>query len=70
MIVDRPVDAGTAVGTSIRAVGRNPVGVLSWGLRVAGLLILGSLPLFIGLAIVLPVLGYATWHLYTRMVER
>jgi len=70
MVVDRPVDAGTAIGTSIRAVGRNPGGVISWGLRVAGLLILGSLPLFIGLAVVLPVLGYATWHLYTRMVER
>ena len=70
MVVDKPVDAGTAVGTSIRAVGRNPGAVASWGLRVAGLLILGSIPLFIGLAVVLPVLGYATWHLYTRMVER
>jgi uncharacterized membrane protein len=38
--------------------------------RVAVLLILGALPLFMGLAVVLPVLGYATWHLYTRMVER
>jgi uncharacterized membrane protein len=37
---------------------------------VAGLLFVGSLPAFMGLAIVLPVLGYATWHLYTRMVER
>ncbi|AQR62920.1 hypothetical protein BZG35_15610 [Brevundimonas sp. LM2] len=70
MVVDRPVDAGTAVATSIRAVGRNPGAVASWGLRVAALLLLGCLPLFMGLAVVLPVLGYATWHLYTRMVER
>ncbi len=70
MAVDRDVDAGTAVGTSLRAVSANPGTVASWGARVAGLLILGSLPAFIGLAVVLPVLGYATWHLYTRLVER
>lgn len=70
MVVDRPFDAGTAVGTSVRAVTRNLPVVAGWGLRVAALLVLGSLPLFIGLAVVLPVLGYATWHLYTRMVER
>jgi uncharacterized membrane protein len=70
MVVDRPVDAGTAVGTSVRAVSANLLTVASWGVRVAVLLILGALPLFMGLAVVLPVLGYATWHLYTRMVER
>lgn len=70
MVVDKPVDAGTAVGTSVRAVSANIPTVASWGLRVAVLLVLGSLPLFIGLAVVLPVLGYATWHLYTRLVER
>jgi uncharacterized membrane protein len=70
MVVDKPVDAGTAVGTSIRAVSANIPTVASWGVRVAALLVLGALPLFVGLAVVLPVLGYATWHLYTRMVER
>jgi uncharacterized membrane protein len=70
MVVDRPVDAGTAVGTSVRAVSANLLTVASWGVRVAVLLILGALPLFMGLAVVLPVLGYATWHLYTRRVER
>jgi uncharacterized membrane protein len=58
------------VTTSIRAARENPAATASWGLRVAGLLALGCLPAFIGLAIVLPVLGYATWHLYTRLVER
>lgn len=70
MVVDKPVDAGTAVRTSIAAVRRNPREVFGWGLRVAGLLVLGTLPFGIGLAIVLPWLGYATWHLYTRLVVR
>lgn len=70
MVVDRPVDAATAVGTSVRAVSANLPTIAAWGVRVAFLLLLGSLPLFIGLAVVLPVLGYATWHLYTRLVER
>jgi len=70
MVVDRPVDAPTAIYTSIRAVRANPSVTAAWGFRVAILLVLGALPFFIGLAVVLPVLGYATWHLYTRLVER
>lgn len=70
MVVDKPVGVDVAVETSIRAVAANPRVMASWGLRVAGLLVLGCLPAFIGLAVVLPVLGYATWHLYTRLVER
>jgi uncharacterized membrane protein len=41
-----------------------------WGLVVSGGLVLGSLPLFVGLIVVLPVLGHATWHLYRKMVPR
>jgi uncharacterized membrane protein len=44
--------------------------MLKWGIIVAVLLIAGSIPLFIGLAVVLPWLGYSTWHLYTRLVDR
>jgi uncharacterized membrane protein len=40
-----------------------------WGLMVAVLLVIGSIPLFAGLAVVMPVLGHATWHLYRRVVE-
>lgn len=69
MLVDRDVDAWTAVETSVRAMGRNPVAMLKWGFVVAVLLAIGSLPFFVGLAVVLPWLGYATWHLYTRVVE-
>lgn len=70
MLVDRPVSPTTALATSFRAVARNPGTMLVWGLVVVTLLVLGSLPFLIGLAVVLPVLGYSTWHLYTRVVER
>ena len=70
MVVDRPVDAATAVRTSIAAARENPREVFAWGVRVAGLLLLGLIPAAIGLAVVLPWLGYATWHLYTRLVVR
>jgi uncharacterized membrane protein len=70
MVVDGAADPWTAVVTSIRAVRQNPGATITWGLRVAGLLAIGCLPAFLGLTVVLPVLGYATWHLYTRLVER
>lgn len=70
MVVDKPVDAGTAVRTSIAAARENPGEIFGWGVRVAGLLLLGLLPFAIGLAVVLPWLGYSTWHLYTRLVVR
>lgn len=70
MLVDSDVDAGTAIVTSLRVVRANPGTATRWGLTVAVLLVLGSIPFFLGLAVVLPVLGYATWHLYTRAVDR
>ena len=70
LLVDRPVDFVAAVQTSLRAARRNPVEIASWGLIVAVLLALACIPLFMGLAVVLPVLGYASWHLYTRLVDR
>lgn len=70
MVVDKPVDAITAVRTSLKAVRKNPREIFGWGLIVAGLLVVGLLPAAIGLAVVLPWLGYATWHLYTRLVVR
>ena len=70
MLVDRNVSAGVAVATSIRAVAANPVTMAAWGLIVVAGLLLGSLPLLVGLAVVLPVLGHSTWHLYRRLVPR
>ncbi|GEP09042.1 DUF2189 domain-containing protein [Methylobacterium gnaphalii] len=68
MLVDRHVDALTAVRTSMAVVQKNPDTMLAWGFIVAGLLVIGMLPLFVGLAVVLPILGHATWHLYRRAV--
>lgn len=70
MLVDCDVGAAKAVGTSIRATRDNAGPMLRWGLIVAALLVLGSIPLFIGLAVVLPWLGYSTWHLYARLIDR
>ncbi|WP_426413569.1 DUF2189 domain-containing protein [Bradyrhizobium ganzhouense] len=69
LMLDRHATAIDAIRTSLRAVAANPVAMAGWGLIVAGLLVIGSLPLFVGLAVVLPVLGHATWHLYRRVVE-
>ena len=68
MLVDRDVSAGTALSTSIETVRRNPATMLRWGLTVAALLVIGSIPAFLGLAVVLPWLGYATWLLYRKAV--
>lgn len=68
LLLDRQTDPGTAVRTSVRAVSANPVPMALWGLIVAALLLLGSLPFFVGLAVALPVLGHATWHLYRKVV--
>lgn len=70
MLLDRDVGLYTAVATSIRAVIANPVPMAVWGLIVAGGLVLGSLPALLGLIIVMPVLGHATWHLYRKVVPR
>ncbi len=59
----------TAIGTSLRCVRANPAVLSAWGVIVGALLVAGSLPLFVGLPVVLPVLGHATWHLYRRLVE-
>jgi uncharacterized membrane protein len=68
MLLDRPVGVSAAIGTSVRAVVANPVPMAAWGVIVAGGLVLGSIPAFLGLILVLPVLGHATWHLYRRLV--
>ena len=70
LMVDCDVSASEAVSTSWRAANANRAIMFRWGLIVTGLLILGSAPLFVGLAFVLPWLGYSTWHLYTRLVDR
>ena len=55
--------------TSLRVVAANPLAMATWGLIVAALLVVGSIPFFLGLAVVVPLLGHATWHLYRKVVE-
>ena len=69
LMLDRHTTAIDAIRTSVRVAMKNPLPIAVWGLIVAALLVIGSLPLFVGLAVVLPVLGHATWHLYRRAVE-
>jgi uncharacterized membrane protein len=70
LLIDRNVGLGTAVETSFRAVRMNPVPIAAWGLAVAGGLVVAAIPLLIGLAIVMPVLCHASWHLYRKLVPR
>jgi uncharacterized membrane protein len=69
LLLDRDVGVGTAIWTSLRAMATNPGALAMWGLIVAMSLVIASIPLFIGLVVVVPVLGHATWHLYRKVVE-
>jgi uncharacterized membrane protein len=70
LLLDREVGLETAVMTSVRTVMANPGPMALWGLVVAAALMLGSIPAFLGLIVVMPTLGHATWHLYRRVVAR
>lgn len=69
MLLDRPVGMPVAVSTSIEAARQNPIPTLAWGAIVAVLLAIGTATAFLGLIIVLPLLGHATWHLYRMLVK-
>ncbi|MCP3470109.1 DUF2189 domain-containing protein [Bradyrhizobium sp. CCGUVB1N3] len=68
LMLDRHATAGDAMVTSLRAVAKNPVPMAAWGVIVAALLALGTIPAFLGLAVVIPLLGHATWHLYRKVI--
>jgi uncharacterized membrane protein len=68
LLIDRDISATAAAATSVKAVLRNPVTMALWGLIVAAALLVGSLPLFVGLSVVIPVLGHSTWHLYRKVI--
>ena len=70
LLLDRDVGLVVAIGASLRLAWESPVAVAFWGLIVAALLLIGALPVFIGLAIVFPVLGHASWRFYRRAVVR
>ncbi len=68
LLLDRNVGVGTAIATSLRAVRENAGAMALWAAIIVMGLAIGALPLLVGLAIVLPVLGHATWHLYRKVV--
>jgi uncharacterized membrane protein len=68
LLLDRDVDFVTAMVTSVRAVATSPVPMIGWAAIIVVLLIVSALPFFLGLLVMLPVLGHATWHLYRRIV--
>jgi uncharacterized membrane protein len=68
LLLDRDVDFVTAMVTSVRAVVTSPVPMIGWAAIIVALLIVSSIPYFLGLLVTLPVLGHATWHLYRRIV--
>jgi uncharacterized membrane protein len=68
LLLDRDHDFITAMIASVRAVIRNPLPMLGYAFTVAALLVVGMLPAFLGLVVVLPILGHATWHLYRRVI--
>lgn len=70
LMLDRHAGVADAITTSVRAVAKNPAAMAMWGIMVAVLLVVGSLTFFLGLAVVIPLLGHSTWHLYRKVVER
>jgi uncharacterized membrane protein len=68
LLMQRDIDFVTAMLTSIRAVLASPLVMLGWGAIVTLAVIVACLPFFLGLLLVLPILGHATWHLYRRAV--
>jgi uncharacterized membrane protein len=68
LLLDRDVGIDTAVWASVRAVAVNPGIMAVWGAIIVAALVVGSIPALVGLAVVMPVLGHATWHLYRRMI--
>jgi uncharacterized membrane protein len=68
LIFDRGVDTRTAISTSIRVVRANPVAMALWAALIAALTVIGFVTFLVGLVIVLPLLGHATWHAYRDLV--
>ncbi len=70
LLLDREIDLITAIIMSFKAVFQNLAAMIGWGILIVALTFVALLPAFLGLLVVLPVLGHATWHLYTKVVER
>jgi uncharacterized membrane protein len=68
LALDKPVTASEAISVSLKAMAQNPLFMLGWGVVIVVGLVIGAIPGLLGLAVTLPVLGHATWHVYRRIV--
>jgi hypothetical protein len=68
LLLDRNVGVAVAALTSVRTVFTNPMTMALWGLIVACSFLIGFIAFFVGLALVRPVLGDSTWHLYRKVI--
>ncbi len=68
LLLDRELDFITAMIVSFKSVMKNPVPMIGWGIIVAALAIVAMIPFFLGMLVILPILGHATWHLYERVI--
>lgn len=69
MILDRKVDAITAVVSSVNAVLRNKTPIIIWAVIIGLFVVLGFASAFLGFAVLLPVIGHATWHAYRETID-
>ncbi len=69
MIMHRDVDSVTAIVTSVNAVLRNKGAMLVWLSLIVALLLIGVLTAFVGLIVIIPVIGYAAWHGYLETID-
>ena len=69
MILDRRESVITAMATSIKAVMQNKLVMLIWAALIGALFLVGLVTFYIGLLVIIPILGHATWHAYKELVE-
>lgn len=69
LLLDRDVGVPVAIATSLKVMAKNPVVTCVWGGFIALSLAVASIPFLLGLVVVMPILGHASWHLYRRAVD-
>jgi uncharacterized membrane protein len=69
LMLDRDVDTLSAVLTSVRAVGENPIAMAVWAAIIMALTVFAMATLMLGFAFVVPIVGHATWHAYRDLVD-
>ncbi|MEM6889206.1 MAG: DUF2189 domain-containing protein [Pseudomonadota bacterium] len=69
LLLDQNIDVVTAIITSVQSVIENREAMIFWGAVVAGAIVVAMAPLFLGMVIVFPILGHASWHIYRKVID-